>query len=485
MSQPEANRDRIIRGSAWVGLGFLGQQGVGFLRTVILARLLTPEDFGLVGIVTLTLFAGLILTESGVESALIQRRDLPPRHVNTAWTLTLARSAALFLIVQASAPWVAAAFDRPDAEPLLRVGAVSFLLVGLPAVPAALLLREMRFRARTALDAGRDIGGALCSIVLAAWFGSAWALLLGLLAGQAVAAVGVWFLRTERPRLAWDREAVAEYWTFGRHLYASGLLTYVVTRGDAIAVGRLRGVGELGQYQVVFGIAEMLTRGLIEVVGKAVFPAYSRILGEGRRPGEAFGTVWRLILLILLPIVVLLALFPGPVVLLVLGPRWAPAVAPFAVLVAAESLRALAAACGTLILAGGRTELLSRIKLAEAGVFAALIVPMTATWGMVGAAWSLVLAYAVSLAGHLYGAHLVEPLLGRIAALSVEPVAAAVLLAGAAGLSVGAGLSVWAAMAAWIGLWALYLWRRHGELLIILLRAVPVTSRGLFGSTER
>lgn len=474
MSQPEANQDRVIRGSAWVGLGFLGQQGVGLLRTMVLARLLTPEDFGLVGIVTLTLFAGLILTETGVESALIQRRELPRRDVDAAWTLTLARSAGLFLLMQAATPWIAAAFDRPDAEPLLRVGAVSFLLVGLPAVPSALLLREMRFRARAALDAGRDIGGALCSIALAYWLGTAWALLLGLLIGQAVAAVAVWFLRVERPGLIWDRAALAEYWAFGRHLYASGLLTYVVTRGDAIAVGRLRGVSELGYYQVVFGIAEMLTRGLIEVVGKAVFPAYSRILGEGRRPGDAFGKVWLLILLLLLPIAVLLALFPGPVILLVLGPQWAPAVVPFAILVGAESLRAMAAVCGTLILAGGRTELLSRIKVAEAATFALLIVPMTVTWGMAGTAWCLVLVYAISLAGHLYGAHLIEPVLGRVAAVSAEPVAAAALLALAAGLSVGAGLSIWAAMAAWIGLWAVYLWRRHGELLIILLRAVPV-----------
>src|SRR5438094_3450358 len=97
----------IVRGSLWVGSGFLGQQGIAVVRTLVLARLLTPEDFGLVGLVTLTLFAGLILTEFGLDTTLIRRSDLPARFVDTAWTLMLVRGICLFLVLQLSAPRIA------------------------------------------------------------------------------------------------------------------------------------------------------------------------------------------------------------------------------------------------------------------------------------------------------------------------------------------------------------------------------------------
>lgn len=477
MNPTASSRAAVIAGGLWVGLGFVGQQGISFLRTLVLARLLTPEDFGLVGIVMLTLFAGFMLTEWGIESALIQRSELRPEAVDTAGTLMFLRGCGLFLLIQVAAPWIAAGFDRPDATSFLRVGAVSFLLVTVPAVPATLLLRDLRFRDRTMLDTGRDVCGLVCAIVLAWWLGNAWALLLGLLFGQLAAAIAVWFLRPIRPRWRLDRAALREYGQFGRHLYASGLMAYVVTKGDDIVVGKVRGVRELGQYQVVFGIAEMLTRGLSETVNKVVFPAYSRLTGEGRSLATAFDEVWRLHLLLLLPIASVLILFPVDSVALLLGSQWLTAAVPFAVLVLAETLRALAAACGVLILAGGRTVYLSRIKLVEVVCFGLLIVPMTTRWGMSGAAGCLVAVYTLSLIGHVVGARQVERAVGAVLARSGEPVLVAAVLSGVAwGLVVGMQMPAAVGAVAWLLLWSGYGWYRQGGLLIMLwdsIRARP------------
>jgi len=187
---------KIVRGGLWVGFGFAGQQGIAVLRTLVLARLLTPEDFGLVGLVVLTQFAGLMLTDFGVESALIQRAELPQRFMHTAWTLMLMRAVFLFLLLQLIAPWIAAVFHRPDAENLLRLGALTFPLVSLPVVSEVLLLRELRYRSRVLLDACRIISGTVFAIALALWLGNAWALLMGLLLGQTVTMIWVWFLHT-------------------------------------------------------------------------------------------------------------------------------------------------------------------------------------------------------------------------------------------------------------------------------------------------
>jgi len=348
---------------------------------------------------------------------------------------------------------------------LLRVGAVSFLLVCVPAVPAALLLRELRYSRRMLLDASRDISGTLFAIGLALLLGNAWALLLGLLLGQAVAMIFVWFLHDYRPRRAMDREALRVYAEVGCHLYVSGLLTYVVTRGDDIAVAKLQGVHALGQYQVVFGISEMLTRGLSEMVGKVVFPAYSRIVAEGRRLGDVFDEVWRVLLLLLLPVGAVTIVFAGRIVALLLGDPWVPAATAFAILTVAQTLRALAAACGSFMLAAGKTVYLPRIKVLEVVCFGIWIVPLTARWGLVGAASCLVFMYILSLVGHVYGAHQVDPILGRMLRSSWEPLAVTLSLAALAWrLCPDSDLSVVICIVLWVAMWMAYVRVRHARL---------------------
>jgi O-antigen/teichoic acid export membrane protein len=466
----------VIRGGLWIGFGFVSQQGIAVVRTLVLARLLTPEDFGLVGLVTLTLFAGLMLTEFGPESALIQRRDLPLRFVHTAWNLMLIRGFGLFLLLQGIAPWIAAAFGRPGAESLLRVGAVSFLLVCVPAVSAALLLRELRYRRRVLLDASRDISSTVSAIGLALWLDNAWALLLSLLLGQAVAMIAVWFLHDYRPRWVMDRDAVSLYAEFGRHLYLSGLLTYVVTRGDDIVVGKVRGIHDLGQYQVVFGISEMLTRGLSEMLSKVAFPAYARMTAEGRRLVDAFNDVWCVLLFLLLPVGAVMCVFAGNLVPLVLGPQWAGAALAFAVLSVAQTLRALAAACGSFMLAAGKTVYLPRIKVLEVVCFGLLIVPLTTRWGLVGAASCLVVMYSFSLAGHVYGACQVVPIRGQILRSSWEPLAVTVAVAALAWrLCPDSEVWVVSCLFLWAAMWMTYLRVRHARLINKIWSAVQGT----------
>jgi O-antigen/teichoic acid export membrane protein len=463
----------VIRGGLWIGFGFVSQQGIALVRTLVLARLLTPEDFGLVGLVTLTLFAGLMLTEFGADTALIKLSDLPTRFVDTAWTLMLVRGICLFLVLQVSAQWIAAAFGRPSAENLLRAGAVSFLLVSVPAVPAALLLRELRYRRRVWLDASRDISSTLSAIVLALLLDNAWALLLGLLLGQAVAMIVAWFLHSYRPRWAIDREALSAYWEVGRHLYLIGILTYVVTRGDDLVVGKLRGVHDLGQYQVVFGISEMLTRGLTEMVSKVVFPAYARIAAEGRYLVDAFDEVWSTLLLLLLPVCGVLVVFHREIVALVLGKQWMAAAGAFAVLAVAQTLRALNAACGTFVLAAGRTSYLPWIKLFEAVCFALLIVPLTARWGLVGAGTCLVVVYCLSLAAYVSAAHEVSPVVVRMLRSSWEPMAVTLAFASLAWrLCPDGGSSVVICIALWAVMWIAYLGIRHARLIRKIWAAV-------------
>lgn len=480
MSDSAPLNQTVIRGGMWVAFGFVGQQAISLLRSLVLARLLTPEDFGLVGVVTLMIFAMSMLTDLGVESALIQRAEISDRFVHTAWSLMMFRGVALFVLAQVLAPRIAWAFDRPDAESLLRLGAVSFVLASVAAVPMSLLLRGLRYRDVVWMETGRELVGTGCAIALAVGLGNAWALLIGLLLGQAVWAIWAWTLQAYRPRWAMDAGAVRTYWEFGRHVYITGLLTYVVNRGDDIAVAKLRGLRALGQYQMAFGIAEMLTRGLSGTMGRVAFPAYARLTAETERLVEAFEEVWSVLLLVLLPIVSVLLVFPEAIIGILLGAQWLPAATALSILALGQALRALAAGCGSLILATGRTKYLARIKVLEAICFVGLIVPLTARWGLVGAASCSVLVYGTSFGMYVLGVKRVGSQGPRMLPLGWEPVGVAALLAALAWLLCPKGApEAVVCLFLWLAGWIMYLRLRHYR----LLRRLWDAARGRVGSS--
>jgi O-antigen/teichoic acid export membrane protein len=457
---------RVVRGGFWISLGFASQQGLSVLRTFVLARLLTPEDFGVIGLTVLILFAGNILTELNIGSALIQKPNLSERFKHTAWSFSLLRGIILAAGLIGLSPCIAGMLNYPELERYLRIGSINFLLISIPTVPLSLLMRHLKYKKRVLLDIAREIVTVALSISLALWLRSAWALLLGLLAGQFIVAGGIWFISDYKPLWVFDRKSFAELWKFGIPLYISGLITYLVTRGDDLVVSKLRGISVLGQYQVVFNIAEMLTRGLSDVVARVVFPAYSIIAGEGRDLGDGFSKVWSVLVLLLLPICGIVVVFPSEIINILLGNQWLSAAPALTLLIVGESIRALCVPFGTIILASGNTANLSRIKIIEVIIFGTLIFPLTVRWGIEGAAACLIIVYTFTLSGSIYMANKVSRILRPLISGIGEPLLGTIVIALLAGQipNPNTWMTIVVVMI-WTLIWGIYIALRHGDLL--------------------
>ncbi len=463
---------KVIRGGFWISLGYAAQQGLAVLRTFVLARLLTPEDFGVIGLAVLILFAGNILTELNIGTALIQNPKPSERFIHTAWTLSLLRGVILAAGLVALAPCLAEILRYQELVHYLRVGALNFILVSIPAVPLSLLMRHLEYKNRVVLDIVREMVTVTLSILLALWLHSAWALLLGLLGGQFVVAAGIWFIVDYRPRWVLERKSLSELWKFGIPLYISGLLTYLVTRGDDLVVSKLKGVTVLGQYQVVFSIAEMLTRGLSDVISRVVFPAYSRIASDRRDLQEGFSEVWHVLVLLILPVAGIIVVFPSEMIYILLGSQWLSAAPALMLLMAGESIRAMCVPFGIIIIASGNTANMSRIKLIEAVVFSLLIFPLTYRWGIAGAAACLIIVYSFSLAGCIYMANQVARILRPLIYGLGEPLLITIIIALLAGQIPNPNplLTAISAMI-WVFCWGIYIVVRHGELVAKIFSA--------------
>ncbi len=394
---------RVLHAGLWSGIGFVVARLLGLARLAILARLIAPDDFGLFALAMLLLGGVAIFSDFGFAAAIVQKKILDDSYLSTAWHLLWVRGALLAGLVWLSAPWVAAFFSRPDLIGILHLAVFVPLLQGFESLSIPLLKRELLFRRVLVIDIGRELAQTVAAVSLAWWFGwEAMALVAGLIAAH-IMGIGLSFaVHAFRPKLQFSMGAARELWGFGGHLLGAGVLIFAMTNLDNLAIGRMLGAEMLGYYTIAFTLAGYLTNQLSQLANQVMFPAYSGIQEETERMFRIMHQHAHLTVAVLTPVVLGAGLLPEAVVQLAVGVQWLPAIPAFAVLLLMGWLRGVASVFGPVLLARGRTRALHKMKWVEFAVFAVMLYPAIKVWGIVGAAWVLVVIYGISLVLHLW-----------------------------------------------------------------------------------
>jgi lipopolysaccharide exporter len=366
------------------------------IRSVVLARLLAPEDFGLMGIAMLVIGFVTSFTETGFRAALVQdKRGLEPRFLNTAWTVEVARSMLFGLLMALAAPWVGAFFDEPGAVGLTRLLAVGLALRGLANTGVISFDKDLEFQRRFIFRSVPSVVDLVVSVVLAVVLGNAWALAFGWVAGRVGMVVASYVAHPHRPRLSFDSAAARSMFSFGVWTLASHVLLYFTFNLDDIVVGRVAGATALGLYTMAFTLSQLATTEVTSVVNQVAFPAYARLQDAPNRLARAYVRTVQLVALASFPVAAGLW-FVGPTAIeVVLGQQWEPMVPAFSVLVLWGLIRSLLATTGPLFKGVGRPSIATVIQAAQLGILAVVIYPFTTTYGIVGAAWATVVAAVV------------------------------------------------------------------------------------------
>ena len=351
-------------GALWSSAAvYLGKLLV-FASTLVLARLLDVEDFGLAGYAIVAIAFLDITQDLGIGSALIYARD-DPRSQSTAFWLGLASGCALFAFSSVAAYWVGLFFDEPRAVALTRVLALGFPLAALGGVHSALLRKRLQFRRRFVPELARSLAKGGASIALAlAGFG-AWSLVLGQLAGAAASVVALWWVVPWRPRLEFDAGIAADLLGYGWKVAAVDALAVVLNKADNLFVGRFLGTASLGIYTLAFRIPELLVKQFAQVAGQVLFPVFARMRDEPERMREALLRALRMLALVALPVAVGLAVVADPLVRLLFSAKWIAAAPVVAVIALYTGVRALTLNLGAVYKAQGRPEILLRLSLLQ------------------------------------------------------------------------------------------------------------------------
>ncbi len=419
-------------GSAMFWKAFqLGSSKVIFLvRTLILARLLAPDDFGLLAISLVSVGFLVSITNLGMVPALVQHPDPDEQQYDAAWSVGVSRAAFIAVVVFLTAPLVAALFAEPRATNLIRVMALRPLISAAASIRVADLTRDLSFRKLTFLDLPDALVNTIVSIALAPLLG-VWALVAGTLAGPLAYLLISYVLAPYRPRFTLDMSAAQPLLRFGRWIFLMSIISVSGSSILQVVISRRLGVAELGLYYLATKLAFIPAEVSSEVVGTVAFPLYARLQGDKHQLARAFRAIFSSVSALLFPICALLiALAPG-LVEFVLGPRWAGTVQLIQLLALANVVGLFGDAVSPLLKGAGQPYKLVVIELLQSSLLIGLIWTLTGIFGVLGAALAWIVAVG---SAQIVSAFYVRGLLPRSFSELVGPVPAIVVVAAAGGL---------------------------------------------------
>lgn len=381
-----------MSGLAWTGaIRWLGQLA-SWAITILVARLLTPADYGLVGMATVFLGFTQLLCEGGLNASLLRRRDEDPVAQAQLGGFAALVGVACALLSFLIAPMLARAYHAPAVAAIVSVGGLGFIPRGAQVVPRALLARRLDFRRLAMIDGLEALSLSISTLLLALGGAGVWSLVYGNLVGVLVAATATFLWCPQRITWPADLRAIASDVVFGGKVLSGQLAWYFYNNSDFAVVGRMLGPQALGAYTIGWTLANApvdRVAGLVNRVTPAFIAAMSRDRAELRRYLRSLSQG---LATLTFPACLGLALVADDLVATLLGPRWAGAVLPLQLLAVAATLRAALVLVSPILVFTGAVERNLRFNVTCA-ITLPLAFIVASRWGIVGVAGAWIVVY--------------------------------------------------------------------------------------------
>ena len=319
---PDSLKQKAAKGVLWSTVERFSVQGVQFLIMIVMARLLTPHDYGLIGMLAIFIAVAQSLIDSGFSQALIRKQDRTEADNNTVFYFNIVVSTLLYLILYASAPFVADFYNTPQLCPVMRVVCLSIIFNSLAVVQRALLTIRIDFKtqAKAALTAAVTSGAV--GITMAYHGFGVWSLVTQQLLNLGINTGLLWLLSKWRPRLMYSWQSFNELFAFGSKLLASGLLDTIYRNIYPIVIGKLFSASSLGHYTRAHQFSEFPSSNLTGIIQRVTYPVLCEIQNDDARLASIYRRFLKLSAFIIFPLMVGLSSVAKPFVNIVLGQQW-------------------------------------------------------------------------------------------------------------------------------------------------------------------
>jgi lipopolysaccharide exporter len=305
----------------WKSVQMVGTKLIFFVRLFILARLLSPADFGLIAVAMVAIDVLVSVTNFGMIPALVQQKEAQTGHYHAAWSVGLIRALTISLVVFFGAPIIAIIVGAPDVADLVRVLALLPTIDALASIGLVELMRTLAFRQLALVDITKTLLNTVISIALAPSFG-VWALVAGSLAGSFTFTIMSYVLAPYQPRLTLNWGQMRPLMRYGRWVFVTSLVAVAGSAALRVVVSRQLGPVELGLYFLAAKLAFLPTEVASDVMGGVTFPLYARLQNEAEQVAQLFRANFLTLSALLVPVFTLIAVLAPALVTHVLGERW-------------------------------------------------------------------------------------------------------------------------------------------------------------------
>lgn len=378
--------NRTVQGVSWSGLSQAVTQGCTWVVSVILARILGPDTYGLIGMITVFTGFAIIFGGLGFGMAIVQRKSIEDRHLSTAFWMNTAMGTAITLIMIAAAPLIASFYHEPYLSPLTRVMALRFLFDSLGIVQSALLRRNMRFRALGAIQIGTGILSGVLALAMALSGAGVWSLVVLTLGFALFPLPFLWSTTQWRPSWAFEWKAGRELFAFSGPILGQSIVSYWAQSLDTVLIGRYVGASALGVYSRASSLMLMPLTQVSAVVGNVMMSALSTIQEDKARVRRSYLKAVRLVAFVTFPMMVGLFVVSDHLILALLGPKWA-GVIPILRIMCGVGLLQSVGRWDWICLPQGRTDLYFYFGVISSAVSAVAFI-IGLRWGVTGMAWA-------------------------------------------------------------------------------------------------
>jgi O-antigen/teichoic acid export membrane protein len=389
----EADRtlySRVVKGGSWVVFGRIATQILDMGKLIVILNLLEVQDIGLLAVATLMMGMLNSFSDTGINAALIQKKEDIKPYLDTAWTIGIIRGFVLFVIMYFAAPYVAA-LKVPDDKvdltiTLVRVIGASLLVAPFGNIGKVYFSRNLNFKKLFILDLSSKSIDFIVSIVIAITYRSVWAVVAGKLSSIFVSLLLSYVLHAYRPRLRFEKQKAKVLWTFGKWIFALTIMGFMMTHLDDLFVWGYLGIISLAYYQTAFKFAQIPAKHISTLVSKVSFPAYSRLQHDIPRLQEAYLKVLKFTAFLSVPVAVMIFVLAPDFVTLFLKEKWLPIVLCLRVMVLRGLIISLGSTRGAIYKAVGKPGIATHLHVIRLVMLVIFIYPATRYWGIVGTA---------------------------------------------------------------------------------------------------
>ena len=401
-------KSQATHGMLWSALDKFAVQGGQFIIGIILARLLMPEDFGLIGMLSIFIAISQTFIASGMGSGLIQKKNRSNVDFSTVFVFNLVVSVSFYGILFTTAPLIARFYETPQLVLLTRVLAINIIINSLAIVQRSKLIINIDFKTIAKVNVVSVLSGGLVAVYFAYTGWGVWALVIQNLVRALVSVVMFWILSHWKPSLIFSKESFKTLFGFGSKLLVSGLYATGLNEIYNISIGKVYSASELGYYTRSKQFAEVSAGTVTSIIQQVTYPILASIQDNKERLVSVYSRLIKMTAFLVFPAMTLLALLAHPFIMLLLTDKWAPAIVLLQWLCFARVVTPINALNMNILNAVGRSDLFLKVDLAKAPIIIATLlitIPLGVKAIVIGNVITSVISFFINayLPGKLFG----------------------------------------------------------------------------------